>query len=103
MRSKVRRQLGALLALGVGAPLEGREAKVLAAPASLQIPPEFTPRQYAILLLTVAAEIEHSLMLEYIYSAYSLGGPQTPVDQRERVSQWRETILGVAKEEMGQP
>jgi hypothetical protein len=102
MRSKVRRHLGALLDSGTGpdAAFGRTGAKSLLAHAPFQIPPEFTPRQYVILLLTVAAEIEHSLMLEYIYSAYSLGGPRTPVEYREMVTQWRETILGVAKEEM---
>ena len=65
------------------------------------IPPELSPHQYAILLLYIAAEVEHVLMVEYLYAAYSLGGPQVPVEHRAQVAQWRETILGIAKEEMG--
>ncbi len=64
-------------------------------------PSELTWRDYAVFLLHVAAEIEHSLMVQYLYAAYSLGGPQVPADQMERIRQWQETILGVAKEEMG--
>jgi Ferritin-like len=65
------------------------------------IPPEFTPRQYAIFLLHVAAELEHVLMVEYLYAAYSLGGEQVPLEHQAEVTQWREVILGIAKEEMG--
>ena len=65
------------------------------------MPPEFTWRDYTIFLLTIAAQIEHSLMVQYLYAAYSLGGSQTPEDQRGRVAAWRQVILGIAKEEMG--
>lgn len=64
-------------------------------------PPEFTWRDYAIFLLTIAAQIEHSLMVQYLYAAWSLGGPQVPVAHRDDVAGWRQTILGIAKEEMG--
>ena len=65
------------------------------------VPPEFTPHQYAIFLLHVAAELEHFLMVEYLYAGHSLGGAQVPVEHRARVAQWREIALGIAKEEMG--
>ncbi len=65
------------------------------------LPRELTPRGYTILLLYVAAEIEHVLMVQYLYAAYSLGGPQVPAEERDRVARWREVILGIAKEEMG--
>src|SRR3954468_21622152 len=71
------------------------------APTELVLPPEFTWRDYTIFLLTIAAQIEHSLMVQYLYAAYSLGGSQTPEDQRGRVAAWRQVILGIAKEEMG--
>jgi hypothetical protein len=64
-------------------------------------PPEFNWRDFAALLLDVAAEIEHSLMVQYLFAAYSLGGEQVPPDLRREVRGWQETILGVAKEEMG--
>jgi hypothetical protein len=67
----------------------------------IHIPPEFTSHQYAIFLLHIAAELEHMLMVEYLYAGFSLGGPQIPLEYHKQVAQWRETILGIAKEEMG--
>lgn len=32
------------------------------------------PRETAIYLLHIAAEVEHALMAQYLYAAYSLGG-----------------------------
>ncbi|MEA2231907.1 MAG: hypothetical protein QOD83_1723 [Solirubrobacteraceae bacterium] len=40
-------------------------------------PPEFNWRDYTAMLLHVAAEIEHSLMVQYLFAAYSLGGPRS--------------------------
>jgi hypothetical protein len=65
------------------------------------LPPEFNWREYASLLLDVAAEIEHSLMVQYLFTAYTLGGPQVPAGLRQKVREWQELILDVAKEEMG--
>lgn len=47
-----------------------------------------------ILLLHTAAEIEHALMVQYLYAAYSLpeGAPH---------SRWAEVLRGIAREEMG--
>jgi hypothetical protein len=67
----------------------------------LRIPPEFNGRDYVSFLLTVDAEIEHGLMLQYLYAAYSLGGPQVPPEHHDKVQRWQEIILGIAKEEMG--
>ena len=53
------------------------------------------------LLLHAAAGIEHELMVQYLYAAYSLGGDQVPANQRHLVRLWRRNILAVAKEEMG--
>ncbi|HEV7808534.1 MAG TPA: ferritin-like domain-containing protein [Solirubrobacteraceae bacterium] len=81
-------------------------AAVLAAPdrfaATLPLPPpEFDWRDYAAMLLHIAAEIEHALMVEYLFAAYSLGGPDVPESLRPKVREWQEVILGIAKEEMG--
>ncbi len=65
------------------------------------IPDEFTPHQYVIFLLHVAAELEHVLMVQYLYAGYSLGGSNVPQEHQKQVQQWREVILGIAKEEMG--
>jgi hypothetical protein len=52
------------------------------------------------LLLHIAAEIEHSLMVEYLYAGFALGGPEVK-EHKQQVTRWQETILGIAKEEMG--
>ncbi len=62
---------------------------------------EFSPRDYIAYLLSVDAEIEHCLMVQYLYAAYSLGGPQVPAEYRAVVRNWKDIILGIAKEEMG--
>lgn len=62
---------------------------------------EFSPRDYITYLLSIDAEIEHCLMVQYLYAGYSLGGPQVPVEYRDIVRNWQEVILGIAKEEMG--
>lgn len=67
-----------------------------------EVPPlELSGRDYAIFLLRLAAEIEHGLMVQYLFAAYSLGGPQVPAAQQPQLLRWQETLLGVAKEEMG--
>jgi hypothetical protein len=71
------------------------------APTDLELPQEFTWRDYTIFLLTIAAQIEHSLMVQYLYAGYSLGGPQVPKNHHDDVAAWRQLVLGIAKEEMG--
>ena len=74
-----------------------------AEPQPAKLPPkpeEMTWRDYLILLLHIAAELEHSLMVEYLYAAYSLGGPGVGKHQRQ-VKEWRDAILTIAREEMG--
>ena len=46
------------------------------------MPPEFSGRDYLGFLLYIDAEIEHGLMVQYLYAAYSLGGPQVPEEYR---------------------
>ena len=60
-----------------------------------------TWKDHLSMLLHIAAEIEHSLMVQYLYAAYSLGGEQVPRGRREMVRCWQEDILAVAREEMG--
>lgn len=62
---------------------------------------ELAPRDHVAFLLHIDAEIEHCLMVQYLYAAYSLGGPQVPEQHRDMVRGWQEVILGIAKEEMG--
>lgn len=56
---------------------------------------------YLIALLHLGSSLEHALMVQYLYSAYSLGGDQVPEEYRPMIQRWRETILAVAREEMG--
>jgi hypothetical protein len=64
-------------------------------------PPEMAWRDYLIMLLHIGAEIEHGLMVEYLYAAYSLGGEGLPEKQQKEVRHWRDSLLVIAKEEMG--
>ena len=65
-----------------------------------QKPAELTWRDYLIMLLHIGAELEQSLMVQYLYSAYSLGGDHAR-EREQQVKEWRDAIIGVAKEEMG--
>lgn len=58
-------------------------------------------REQTIFLLHIGAEIEHALMVEYLYASFSLGGPQVPEQHRALVLGWRQTITELAREEMG--
>src|SRR4051794_12054204 len=105
MRSRYQRHLSALLMpssapAGVGL-LAAFAAAVRVPRKGLDLPPEFTWPDYLALLLTVAAQIEHSLMVQYLYAAYSMGGPNVPPDRQETVTAWQQTILGIAKGGMG--
>lgn len=105
--SQIRRHLGAagqpLPCPGPAHGLPATAASRLAAAAPGEVPYnlEFSPRDYVAYLLSIDAEIEHCLMVQYLYAAYSLGGPQVPEVHRDTVRQWQEVILGIAKEEMG--
>jgi hypothetical protein len=61
-----------------------------------------TARDEAIFLLHTAAEVEHALLTQYLYAAYSLKPAKTaPRDRQADVRGWRATLLGIAREEMG--
>src|SRR5215472_16463691 len=54
-------------------------------------------------VLCQGAELEHGLMCEYLYAAFSLkgtAGPGLRADQVEAVERWREVIFAIAREEM---
>lgn len=109
MRFSLRRHIASspTPALQAGLGLHVTGAAVAGAPAAAAPPPtgpfehEFAPRDYVTFLLHMDAQIEHGLMVQYLYAAYSLGGPQVPDAMRDKVRSWREIILGIAKEEMG--
>lgn len=65
------------------------------------VPSEFNGKDFVTMLLQIDAEIEHGLMLQYLYAAYSIGGEQVPERHKNTVHTWQNIILGIAKEEMG--
>jgi len=69
-------------------------------PALPPKPEEMSWRDYLIMLLHIASELEHALMVEYLYAAYSLGGPGAEQHPRQ-VREWHDAILTIAREEMG--
>jgi hypothetical protein len=68
-------------------------------------PDELNWWDWTVFLLHTAAEIEHALLVQYLYAAYSLAaggfpGPSVPGDAAQTVSLWRSTITEIAREEM---
>ena len=96
MRSALTRNLQAILR-----PEEAEAGLLGITPeGDVERPDDFDWLDYTIFLLHVAAEIEHSLMVQYLYAAYSLGGDDLSAEDRDNARVWREIILGIAKEEM---
>src|SRR5215203_586456 len=58
-------------------------------------PDELTWWDWTVFLLHTAAEIEHALMVQYLYAGWSL-----PPDGADLVRRWRREVLQVAREEM---
>jgi hypothetical protein len=76
-----------------------------AIPQVIPKPDELTWWDWAVFLLHAAAEIEHALLVQYLYAAYSLDttggtGDQVPGGAAAKVGGWRRTIVTIAKEEM---
>lgn len=66
-----------------------------APPPQLDLDPAMPPRDRLVYLLHAAAEVEHSLLVEYLYAAWSLRA-----DGSDRVRRWKRHLLEVAREEM---
>ncbi len=88
-------------------PVGGEPGAASLAAADLRIdkPDELTWWDWTVFLLHTAAEIEHALMVQYLYAAYSLAdggfsGPAVPPDASTLVKGWQRTIVGIAREEM---
>jgi hypothetical protein len=64
-------------------------------------PPGLSWRDYLIMLLHIASGVEHALMVQYLYAAYSLGGRNPTPKQAEMIARWQRSILNIAREEMG--
>src|SRR5262245_7609664 len=82
-------------------------AALTAAPPGISIDPTLSSRDEAVFLLHAAAEIEHSLLVQYPYAAFSLRqrgpfeGPQVPANAEALTGNWYEEIFQIGKEEMG--
>lgn len=68
-----------------------------AGPDPLHDPP-LEPRDEAVFLLTAAAEVEHALMVQYLYAAYSVHVTGPNVTELGIV---RDLLVQIAREEMG--
>ncbi len=100
MRSRITRHLWPVLGEPIPVPRQPDGAPD-GEPIAPETPPlELSGRDYAISLLRLAAEIEHGLMVQYLFAAYSLDPPAAPAARRPMVRRWQEAILGIAKEEM---
>ena len=63
--------------------------------------PPLSVRDEAIFLLHTAAEIEHALLVQYLYAAFSLKTPQDDLSHGMELERWYEMLTTIAKEEMG--
>jgi hypothetical protein len=81
--------------------LDQIEATGKLGPAKYRKRPDMTWRDHLVMLLMSGAEIEHALMVQYLYAAYSIDGDQVSEERRAMVESWRASILSVAREEMG--
>lgn len=75
-------------------------AAAATAPDAPVATPALEPRDEAIFWLTTAAEIEHFLMVHYLFAAYSLD-PDGAGEELGVVHTLRATLLQIAREEMG--
>ena len=79
---------------------------VAAVNAKLPDPSEvMSVRDKTIFFLHTAAEIEHSLLVQYLYAAFSLGEVNARADltdaQKIQTASWQSSIRTIAKQEMG--
>lgn len=78
----------------------GELLATLSQQSALMVEPRLEPRDEAIFWLTAAAEIEHFLMVHYLFAAYSLD-PEAAGGQATTVRALQRTLLQIAREEMG--
>lgn len=75
---------------------------------SLEVAPPEAPivvehREQLIFLLREAAELEHAIMCEYLFAAFTLKqrtDEGLTAEQLAAIDRWRKTVLEVAKQEM---
>ena len=59
-------------------------------------------RDHVVEYLRVAASIEHALMVQYLFAAYSLNSQaKASEEDQQQVVGWRDLLLSIAREEMG--
>src|SRR5579883_579713 len=68
---------------------------------SIRIEPKLTHRDEVFLLLHAAVEVEHSLMLQYLYAAYSVQDSGRSPKETEFLQNAKSTLVEIAREEMG--
>ena len=93
------------LAVGVAEAPAPPEAVTIQLPDLTPFP---TPADKARVLLETAAEVEHALMVQYLYAAYSLKSSDEVQDPAQQAAldetspdSWPQLLLGIAREEMG--
>ncbi len=65
-------------------------------------PSPSTRHEETVYLLQLAAEVEHSLLVQYLYAAYSLGFSSLwPPEHAKQLKSWSQTITAIAVQEMG--
>jgi ferritin-like protein len=64
-------------------------------------PPGCSKLDFLVWLLHEAAEVEHSLMVQYLYAAFSIDMSAPVTRNKNEIYYCRNTILTIAKEEMG--
>ena len=72
-------------------------------PAEIEPPIVVEHREQLIYLLREAAELEHTIMCEYLFAAFTMkqrADEGLSAEQLDAVDRWRTTILTVAKQEM---
>lgn len=95
---------GSIAAVPGWAGTDGRQlvaaAPSVPGPTAVLHDPPLEPRDEVVFLLTAAAEIEHALMVQYLYAAYSVHVPDSgpAVDQLQTL---QDLLLQIAREEMG--
>lgn len=95
------RAMAALSAAGLVSPMLATAETVQISLPNLK--PWPAPLDKVEILLETAAEIEHALMVQYLYAAYSLKSSDevTDAQQQAALDEWPNVFLSIAREEMG--
>jgi Ferritin-like len=81
---------------------EKRTPSFLAKKLNHERPAGLTWPSFLVQLLHIASSVEHALMVQYLFAAYSLDPTQgKDGTEQQKIANWKNLILSVAKEEMG--